>query len=232
VIKGDRRRRHLQLAARAVAVLATARGCSQRAENKLLGSLSAAKRAQLLQILVELALPPETSAPVWEPLGATAAKSRRARVPALYNTLRFLSGRCMQVASPLLAQELSDLKLTGGQLGVLYLVATLSPVDQASLGRALRLDKSTVSLVVSAFAVRDIVTRTPNPRRKGQLMVHLTPAGMNLTNEALIRGARADTRLFKNMRVGTRERFVALLTTVINACAGFDAASTTTNKSP
>jgi DNA-binding MarR family transcriptional regulator len=142
--------------------------------------------------------------------------------PAIYSTFRFLSARCNQIGAALLAQELSGLALTAGELGVLFLVATLSPVDQTTLGRALRLDKSRVSLVLSDLQARGAIRRKINPSQKRQMVVTITPAGSHLANQALPRGARADERVFEGARAGARERLVSLLTTVVSSHSGFE----------
>jgi MarR family transcriptional regulator, temperature-dependent positive regulator of motility len=218
LIKGDRRRRLLELTPDARRTLAAARRCSKRADDTLLACLSTAERTQLLQVLTEVATHPDSLAPLWEPLVKGADISRKRHVlPGVYRTPRFLMGRCIQVGGAFLGREIGKFGITGAQLGVLFLVAISGPVDQTTIGRALQLDKSSASMMISSLQARGLVRRSADPHHGRRVLVLTTRAGWRGLEKILPRAARADDRVFEGLSSDARDRFCSLLSRVVNA---------------
>lgn len=214
----DRRRRLLEPTPSARAALSSARRCSSRADAQLLAGLSPSERHQLLQVLTELATRADTEAPAWESSIDGAAKTRgTTRLPKQYLTPRFLMGRCSQIGNAFLMQALGETGLTAAQLGVMFLTGAWAPVDQTAIGRALRLDKSSVSLILSSLQLRGLIRRRSDPRHGRRVQVSLTPKGSRQLNESVPRAAGADARVFEGLSSGARERFCSLLGKVVEA---------------
>jgi DNA-binding MarR family transcriptional regulator len=223
-IKSDRRRRSIELTARARKILSKARKCSEGADKELFSELSRSETTQLMDVLEEVAMNPNSSAPTWEPLYPTEKRNAKTHsdLPAIYRTPRFLMSRCTQIGKSFLFQEIGRFGFTGGaQHGMLFLIAALGPIDQATVGRALQLDKSSVSLISSALRARGAIRREEDPGDQRRLLVNATAAGLKMLKEARPRAARADERVFEGLGSGARKRFVGLLSRLVASHSGF-----------
>ena len=222
-ITTDRRRRSIELAAGALNTLDKAQECSRRAEIKLFSGVSRSKTEQIMDVLELVAMNPHSAAPNWEPLDPVQRPGlkRHHHLPAIYRTPRFLMGRCIQIGRSLLHQEIGNLGfMGGGQFGMLFLIAALGPVDQATLGRVLRLDKSSVSIVLSTLQARGVVDRADDPGDGRRFLVNTTDVGLRLLKQACPRAARADERVFEALRPGTHRRFIRLLSCLVSSHSG------------
>jgi DNA-binding MarR family transcriptional regulator len=223
-IKSDRRRRSIELTAGAQNILNKALKCSQRADKTLFSRRSRSEATQIMNVLEEVAMNAKSSAPAWEPLYPAGKQPTRGHryLPAIYRTPRFLMGRCIQIGSSFLIQEIGQLGFTGGaQHGTLFLIAALGPADQATVARALRLDKSSVSIIMSTLQARGLIERGDDPGDRRRLLVNVTPAGLQLLKEARPRIRRADQRVFEGLSSGARERFVGSLSHLVASHSGF-----------
>jgi MarR family transcriptional regulator, lower aerobic nicotinate degradation pathway regulator len=223
-IAGDRRRRSIELATGALNTLNKAHECSRRAENKLFSRVSRNKTEQIMDVLEEVAMNSHSAAPNWEPLDPVQRPGlkRHHHLHAIYRTPRFLMGRCIQIGRSFLYQEIGNLGfMGGGQFGMLFLIAALGPVDQATLARVLRLDKSSVSIILSTLQARGVVDRAGDPCDRRRFLVNTTHAGLRLLRQACPRAARADERVFEGLRPGTRRRFIRLLSCLVSSHSGF-----------
>jgi DNA-binding MarR family transcriptional regulator len=66
------------------------------------------------------------------------------------------------------------------QWAVLYEVATSGPTSQRDLGRALHLERASLSGLVAALVRKGLIETTPSSTDQRQRMVTLTPAGRRL----------------------------------------------------
>ena len=214
----DRRRRLLEPTHSARVALSSARRCSRRADAQLLAGLSQSECRQLVEVLTELATRTDTDAPAWEPsIGGGAKTHGSTLLPKQYLTPRFLMGRCSQIGNAFLTRALGETGFTATQLGVMFLTGAWGPVGQTAIGRALQLDKSSVSLILSSLQLRGLIRRRSDPHHGRRVQVSLTTRGSRQLNESVPRAAGADARVFEGLSNGARERFCVLLGKVVEA---------------
>ena len=63
---------------------------------------------------------------------------------------------------------------------VLYLLANHGPMNQRDLTRTLKVERATLSVVISALVRKDLIEQTPDPGDQRQKVLHMTTAGRDL----------------------------------------------------
>ncbi|SDV46196.1 MarR family transcriptional regulator [Chitinasiproducens palmae] len=103
-------------------------------------------------------------------------KTPKARLALLYARPGFLLRRAHQISVAIFEGACGGVGITPGQLSVLTVLSARPGVDQATLSRAIGLDKVTTSHLVRALEARALLTRCPADGRRG-VAVALTEAG-------------------------------------------------------
>ncbi len=95
--------------------------------------------------------------------------------------------RCYQKASRRLAERLTPLDLSNAQLDVLanLLAGPEEGLTQEQLGQRLLVTKGNVSGMLDRLGERKLVERRPHPEDRRSKLVHLTPRGRQLAEEAV-----------------------------------------------
>ncbi|SDE26354.1 Predicted nucleic acid-binding protein, contains PIN domain [Paraburkholderia lycopersici] len=103
-------------------------------------------------------------------------KSPRERLALLYARPGFLLRRAHQISAAIFEGACCGVGITPGQLSVLTVLNACPRLDQATLSRAIGLDKVTTSHLVRALEARGLLTRSPADSRRGVSM-ELTAEG-------------------------------------------------------
>ena len=115
------------------------------------------------------------------------------------------------------AQTMKDVGLTPGEFSLLTMVEANPGINQITLARVYRLDKSTLSYSVNGLKRRGLlsVTRSRDDRRYYGL--HLTPAGRETLREATLRVEKQERSMDAVLAPGEREALLDLLKRVSRA---------------
>ncbi len=107
--------------------------------------------------------------------------------------------------------------LTGPQYAVLCALAQHEPSDQASLGEAASLDKSSVAEVVERLATRDLITviADVSDRRRKKLL--LSPGARKALPDMTVTAAEVQAELMNLLPVEARSSFLASLAAIAYA---------------
>jgi DNA-binding MarR family transcriptional regulator len=79
---------------------------------------------------------------------------------------------------------LAPLGITPVHYGVLTVVATQGPAAQAAVGQTLRIDKSSMVVIMDYLEQRGLVERQRNPRNRRAYELILTAAGAQILRDA------------------------------------------------
>ncbi|MBV9521744.1 MAG: winged helix-turn-helix transcriptional regulator [Alphaproteobacteria bacterium] len=144
------------------------------------------------------------------------AVAEPARLP-LWSRPGYLVRRLHQLHSALFAEECRGFNLTPVQYGLMTALLHYPGSDQASLGAALGIDRTNVADVLERLAERGLVRRAKSARDRRMKLASLTEAGAALTHAMHGAMQRAQDRLLAPLPPPERERFMAMLTTLIDA---------------
>jgi DNA-binding MarR family transcriptional regulator len=93
--------------------------------------------------------------------------------------------RCHQIAVAIFLDECEALELTPLQFAVLDSLRANGPQDQVTLGGAVALDRTTISLVIRKLEQRELVRREKSPQDRRAKIVTITAFGKELADAAL-----------------------------------------------
>ena len=93
--------------------------------------------------------------------------------------------RCHQIAVAIFLDECEAFELTPLQFVVLDSLAANGPQDQVTLGGAVALDRTTISLIIRKLEQRELVRREKSPQDMRAKVVTITATGKDLTDAAL-----------------------------------------------
>lgn len=93
--------------------------------------------------------------------------------------------RCQQIAVAIFLDECDAFELTPLQFAVLDSLLGNGPQDQVTLGGAVALDRTTISLVIRKLERRGLVRRSQSSRDQRAKVVSLSAAGRRLAEAAL-----------------------------------------------
>jgi DNA-binding MarR family transcriptional regulator len=122
-----------------------------------------------------------------------------------------LMRRCQQIAVSVFLDECRDFDLTPLQFAVLCELHKTGPRDQAHLGGALALDRTTIGVVVRKLEERGLVGRTVSEKDKRSKPVFITDAGEALIREAAEAAEAAQDRMLAPLTGAERQQFMRLL---------------------
>lgn len=93
--------------------------------------------------------------------------------------------RCQQIAVAIFLDECAAFELTPLQFAVLDSLCANGPQDQVTLGGAVALDRTTISLVIHKLEQRALVSREKSGQDKRAKIVTITATGKDLLDAAL-----------------------------------------------
>jgi DNA-binding MarR family transcriptional regulator len=93
--------------------------------------------------------------------------------------------RCHQIAVAIFLDECEAFELTPLQFAVLDSLQANGPQDQVTLGGAVALDRTTISLVIRKLEQRELVCREKSSQDRRAKIVTITATGKDLTDAAL-----------------------------------------------
>ena len=103
--------------------------------------------------------------------------------------------RCHQIAVAIFLDECAAFELTPLQFAVLDSLLANGPQDQVSLGGAVALDRSTISLVLRKLEQRALLRRKKSPQDQRAKIVTITTQGRQLVETALAAVHSAQQRI-------------------------------------
>jgi DNA-binding MarR family transcriptional regulator len=89
----------------------------------------------------------------------------------------FLLYRAAEASHALANQMLAEVGLSARQAGILTMVTELEPMTQRALGDALRVDRTTMVVLIDDLEERGLVVRKRHPRDRRAFLVCPTDAG-------------------------------------------------------
>jgi DNA-binding MarR family transcriptional regulator len=151
------------------------------------------------------------------------AKKIRIAVPAppparlpLWSRPGYLVRRLHQIHSALFAEECRAFNFTPVQYGLMTALLHYPGSDQATLGAEMGIDRTNVADVLERLAERGLVRRAKSERDRRMMQAYLTRKGETLTREMYGAMQRAQERLLAPLPEAERERFMAMLVTLID----------------
>lgn len=129
--------------------------------------------------------------------------------------------RAQQAHTTIWADEVSP-ELTSIQFAVLNTLAERPGIDQRTLGRKVRVDRSTVGDVVVRLIRRGLIERTRDANDGRRNLLRLTPAGSRIHAEALPGVRRVQRRLLAPLSPDERATFMRLMRKIVDASESFD----------
>lgn len=123
--------------------------------------------------------------------------------------------RLHQIAVGIFVQENESLGITPMQYAALQTVANQPGIDQRSLARAIALDASTTGGVVDRLEARALLERQFSPTDRRVRLLHLTPAGHSMLQNATPLMLRTQQRILDPLTQEQREQFLTLLNQLV-----------------
>lgn len=128
--------------------------------------------------------------------------------------------RFQQIAVSMFLKECGHLDLTPLQFATLAALSDTPPIDQATLGGMVALDRTTIGVVLRKLEARGLVTRVISPRDRRARMIAITAEGSALLEAALPHVHAVQDRLLAPLAEADRRQFVALMQSVVEAHNG------------
>jgi DNA-binding MarR family transcriptional regulator len=138
-----------------------------------------------------------------------------ARLP-LWSRPGYLVRRLHQIHSALFAEECRTFNITPVQYGLMTALLHYPGSDQSTLGAEMGIDRTNVADVLERLAERGLVRRAKSERDRRMMQAYLTRKGETLTREMYGAMQRAQERLLAPLPEAERERFMAMLVTLID----------------
>jgi len=123
----------------------------------------------------------------------------------------FILRRAHQRHVAIFAECLSEFALTPQQFSALAKIRETGGVSQNRLGRLTAMDPATILGVVQRLNQRGLIERAPDPTDPRSTRLTLTPAGLDLINEAIPRALEATERTLAALSTAQRKELLMLL---------------------
>ena len=120
--------------------------------------------------------------------------------------------RCHQIAVAIFLDECEAYELTPLQFAVLESLGSSGPQDQVTLGGAVALDRTTISLVIRKLEQRELVRREKSAQDMRAKIVTITATGRELTDAALRAVQSAQQRIVAPLDDAETGQLLQLLT--------------------
>ena len=122
----------------------------------------------------------------------------------------FLLRKAYQRNSNIFAETVPG-KLTPTQFSVMHRLAEDGPMSQNRLGRSVAMDGATTKGVVDRLIARGLLRTAPDPDDRRRHLVSLTPAGVELIDEAVEAAIRVSAETLAPLREREKETLLKLL---------------------
>ena len=129
----------------------------------------------------------------------------------------FLIRRMYQIHVALFIEECREERITPVQYSVLTALEQLGTMDQATLSRAVALDRTTVADVVARLEGRKLLKRRPSPTDGRMMLASIADAGRTLLARLEIAASRASSRTIAALPAKERRAFIQSLKHLIAA---------------
>jgi MarR family transcriptional regulator, lower aerobic nicotinate degradation pathway regulator len=130
---------------------------------------------------------------------------------AFLETPGHLLRRCHQIAVAIFLEQCQTFDLTPLQYVTLSALAIHGPMDKATIGGAVALDRTTIAVVVKNLEERGLVTTRPSDLDRRAKLIKITPKGLNLVSSAQIEVATAQERTVAPLTHKERAELLRLL---------------------
>ena len=134
-----------------------------------------------------------------------------------YKSPGYMVRRCYQIVQGIFNEAVADAPLAATQLGVLRAIVEFPGRDQASIARAVGIDRSTMGANVERLEELGYVTRYPGARDKRVKLLEITPAGRDAIGAIKQRTGVVGDRFLAPLDAGERAVFLALMQRIIDA---------------
>jgi DNA-binding MarR family transcriptional regulator len=135
-------------------------------------------------------------------------------IDVIYDAPGHLIRRAQQIAVALFLEETTAFEVTPPQYAALVAIAHYPGIDQRSLANAIAIDRSTIGDLVTRLEMRGLVARTPGDDRRTKSLT-ITPAGNELIERIAPHVARAQERILYGLESDERQKFLALLSRLV-----------------
>jgi DNA-binding MarR family transcriptional regulator len=147
---------------------------------------------------------------------APSADRSPERLP-LWSRPGYLVRRLHQIHSAVFAEECRAYNITPVQYGVLTALLHFPGSDQVSLGAEVGIDRTNVADVLERLAERGLVRRQKSAKDRRMMLACLSPEGETLTRDMHAAMQRAQERLLEPLKPADRDRFMAMLVTLVGS---------------
>jgi MarR family transcriptional regulator, lower aerobic nicotinate degradation pathway regulator len=119
--------------------------------------------------------------------------------------------RCHQIAVAIFLDECQAFDLTPLQYVTLSALAARGPMDKATIGGAVALDRTTIAVVVKNLEERGFVTTRPSDHDRRAKLIKITTKGLHLVSSVQTEVANAQERTVAPLAPRERAELLRLL---------------------
>ncbi len=138
------------------------------------------------------------------------------RLAELYGRPGFMIRRAHQITISVFQAHAGELGMTNTQFGVLYILKRYPSIDQVTLAKLLRLDRSTTGTVVATLESRGFVARDIGESDRRRRVLALTREGESMLSQVQQKSAGTSGTLLAALSPAEREMFLELLGRVVS----------------
>lgn len=138
------------------------------------------------------------------------------RLADLYGRPGFMIRRAHQITISVFQAHAGELGLTNTQFGVLYILKRYPSIDQVTLAKLLRLDRSTTGTVVATLESRGFVARDIGESDRRRRVLELTREGETMLHQVQQKSSGTSGTLLAALNAEERAVFLALLGRVVS----------------
>ena len=128
--------------------------------------------------------------------------------------LGFVLGKASQLVNETVDAHLEQYNIQVRHFGILQLIAGSKPLQQAEIGRLLRIDRTTMVKVIDELQKLNLIERQRDPDDRRAYAIYLTDKGKKLLPEMIERVQQAEQSALSNLTKSEREKLQGLLNKV------------------
>ena len=147
------------------------------------------------------------------------------RLADLYGRPGFMIRRAHQITISVFQAHAGELGLTNTQFGVLYILKRYPSIDQVTLAKLLRLDRSTTGTVVATLESRGFVARDVGESDRRRRVLALTAEGEAMLQQVQQKSAGTSSTLLAAFTSEERAVFLDLLARLVGHFESGDGAA-------
>jgi DNA-binding MarR family transcriptional regulator len=140
----------------------------------------------------------------------------RERLAELYGRPGFMIRRAHQITISVFQAHAGEFGLTNTQFGVLYILKRYPSIDQVTLAKLLRLDRSTTGTVVATLESRGLVARDIGEADRRRRVLALTAEGEAMLHAVQQKSAGTSSTLLAAFSAEERQVFLGLLARLVD----------------